>query len=618
MASCVDNIYDAPQSEIVRKTYAQKFQEMIGGPISRDQDFSVAKSYDVNVSLAAEGDVKIYSRANDKAAYQLVGHYENLSAGSHDLKFDAQEDAVEFAVEAGYMVKKTTGEAVSFDNTPNSRTYLAPALEDVYSRKDKEGNNIEATFTIDEIRSFDAILPAGMYSDGSTSIDRILGRIPGLPVKTDVAIDFKVVNTAAKTIKVYPIYWIAGYRHEFGIYTYNQYGEIAQEYVIYRSRCDVDKTDLMVSYDNQKTWESVENSDNDIYAYRLTSTQGKDVKVEPKDTRIPTHIKSQGFEVTLPAEGQTYGFFIYSYTNGKFGEAKDETGKSTQPRYKWYSDAKFNTLDNSFHAAFFQADISDGNGGTRKRTFLGFEDNMDGVGDGDLNDFMFILDPEPVIVNHTEYSWILAAEDLGDTDDFDFNDIVVSVSKVAGQKDLKVKALAAGGTLPVWLTFNDQYVDPNSSTGLSDSDENCEFHSWFSGTNTMGEDGLYPMLNTGRSSIRTGATAVIKDIPENYSITQFTEPKQDTGFAGFKMKVKRYNADMTPGDEYEYVTMPQHSEEDGIVGLAPQMMCLPYGWQWPLERVKMVEAYPQFGEWGTGYLNNTQWVNEYDETKIFK
>ena len=596
MASCVDSIYDAPQSETVRKTYAQKFQEMIGGPVSRTQDFSVPKLNSLKVNLAAPGDVKIYSRVATNVVYKLVANYEGLSAGSHELTFDAPEDVQNFAVEVGNVVKETTGEEVSFENAPDSRTYVADSKPNVYSRYDENGNSIETIFSIADVRSFDAILPAGV-----NCIDPVLNG-----TKTDVHIDFKVVNSLSKKIRVYPIYWIASYRHEFGIYTYDEFGEIEQEYVIYRSRCGVDKTDLEISFDDGTTWKSVNNgsdypsgSTQNIFAYWLTEEQYTYSGLD-----VPDYIKSKGFEVTLPTEGQTYGFFINVYTSGVFNGTPDWT---------WYSDAKFNEDDN-FHAAYFQTNLLDANGDPimddgkpRKRTFLGFEDkSTKSTCDKDLNDFMFIIDPEPIIVDHTEQQWILAAEDLGDTDDFDFNDVVVSVSKVAGQTTMTVSALAAGGTLPVWLTFNNQVIKPASVSG------DGEFHSWFEGSNEMGEDGLYPMLNTGRSSKRAGKSVTLTGIDKTYSITQFSAPKKDGGFGGFEIKVQRKDG------TFEYVTMPQHDEEDGKVGLAPQMMCLPYGWQWPLERVKMVEAYPQFGEWGTGYLNNTQWVNEYDETKIFK
>lgn len=107
-----------------------------------------------------------------------------------------------------------------------------------------------------------------------------------------------------------------------------------------------------------------------------------------------------------------------------------------------------------------------------------------------------------------DMSWILACEDLGTTDDFDFNDVVFSIEAVntntaavklgviqwqvvdntneggtvirktnvpasrevvdeAGTNEyktqVKVKALAAGGTLPIWLHFREE--DGNTGTG---------------------------------------------------------------------------------------------------------------------------------------------------------
>lgn len=279
MASCVDSIYDAPQSETVRKTYAQKFQEMIGGPVSRTQDFSVPKLNSLTVNLAAPGDVKIYSRVATNVVYKLVANYEGLSAGSHELTFDAPEDVHNFAVEVGNVVKETTGEDVSFENAPDSRTYVVEqagktGVTDVYSLYDTETNErVSATFAIEDVRSFDQILPAGRYSDNTTSIGRVLNG-----TKTDVHIDFKVVNTTQKRIKVYPIYWVASYRHEFGIYTYDDHGDIAQEYVIYRSRDKQDETDLQIFFEDGDSWESANNGDKEtnrsnIFAYWMQEEQ---------------------------------------------------------------------------------------------------------------------------------------------------------------------------------------------------------------------------------------------------------------------------------------------------------------------------------------------------------
>ena len=92
----------------------------------------------------------------------------------------------------------------------------------------------------------------------------------------------------------------------------------------------------------------------------------------------------------------------------------------------------------------------------------GFESKM-----ADLNDLVFIIDEsEPystlIDIEHGDkisapWEWVVAAEDLGTTDDFDFNDVVFGVSNYKedadGKATVDVRALASGGTLPVYLCY---------------------------------------------------------------------------------------------------------------------------------------------------------------------
>ena len=43
-------------------------------------------------------------------------------------------------------------------------------------------------------------------------------------------------------------------------------------------------------------------------------------------------------------------------------------------------------------------------------------------------------------------------------------------------------------------------------------------------------------------------------------------------------------------------------------GSAPQMLILPYDWQWPVELTRIDKAYTGFGTWGSNYTNSS-WVN---------
>ena len=561
MASCSENVLETPQVEETQKTYAQKFQEMLGGPVSRTQDFKTVKESNLNVTLAANGDIKVYARINAEVVYKLVGYFENMPAGSHDLVFDAPENWNDYAVEVGNEVKQTNGAAVAFNNTPGSRTYYQET-ENVFALNETvngEAKRIQKIFTLDEVKGFDAILPAGINNYD----------------KNGIAFDFKVMNETSKKVKIYPIYWVADYKHNFGIYTYKDNGEIDQKYFIYKSKDATDTSDLMVSYDGTETWESAVNSGN-YYAYRLTPTQGDNIGARPASTKIPTHVKSQGFEVTLPDKGKTYGFFI-------------EVWKGNTLHGTFYSDKKFNT-DNMYHAAYFQAEVPSPIASVEEtitRTYLGFEDVYNG-GDKDLNDFMFIVEPEPVIIDKTPLSWTLAAEDLGNLDDFDFNDVVVSLEKIAGQSKLKIRALAAGGTLPVYLQYNDETIGG-------------EFHTWFEGVTP----GTYPMINT-KTNDKVGAEYTLTVAP-NYTLTKFMDAT-DNNMGGFKIVVER------PDGTTSELTSPKEK------GTAPQMMCLPCGWAWPTERTRVVDAYPGFGHWGQGYIQDATnaWAYLYNEGKVVK
>ena len=118
------------------------------------------------------------------------------------------------------------------------------------------------------------------------------------------------------------------------------------------------------------------------------------------------------------------------------------------------------------------------------------------------------------------FPWILAAEDLGSTDDWDFNDLVVNIydlttdltrpySSKAGKyptptiiaRRITVVPKAAGGTMPLYLMYEGEVADaPTDETMLTAINANfkkgtyvvgTEIHSW------LGEPDYTKMLNTG-------------------------------------------------------------------------------------------------------------------------
>lgn len=221
------------------------------------------------------------------------------------------------------------------------------------------------------------------------------------------------------------------------------------------------------------------------------------------------------------------------------------------------------------------------------QTFLGFED---GGHDEDLNDIVFwvqgqykapeppitVPDPDPLPEPQSE-SWIIACEDLGNTDDIDFNDVVFSVSHTAGETTAKVTPLAAGGVLPSNIYYG------GSNLG--------EIHNLINGAQPNA-NGQYSMLNTGSKG--TPGSAITINVPADYSVTNH----------GFTVKVK---------DQNESIVL-----ESAEVGTAPQMLVLPGEWAWPTERTPIGTAFPMFVNWSKAANTAIDWYKSPVEGKVVK
>ena len=221
------------------------------------------------------------------------------------------------------------------------------------------------------------------------------------------------------------------------------------------------------------------------------------------------------------------------------------------------------------------------------QTFLGFED---GGRDEDLNDIVFwvegqyktpeppitVPDPDPLPEPQSE-SWIIACEDLGNTDDIDFNDVVFSVSHTAGETTAKVTPLAAGGVLP-----SNIYHGGNNLG---------EIHNLINGAQPNA-NGQYSMLNTGSKG--TPGSAITINVPADYSVTNH----------GFTVKVK---------DQNESIVL-----ESAEIGTAPQMLVLPGEWAWPTERTPIGTAFPMFVDWSKAANTAIDWYKSPVEGKVVK
>lgn len=591
MTSCSDNVLEKPVTEDAAQSFAELF-----GKIDPKQDWSLAERKSVTVEVGTSSTVYIY--AKNEIAYTLVGQYENVS-GTRELKFDAPELTTDFLVSVNGEAKKVAnGEKVSFgaksrgaflgEGEYNKEVFKKHTYITKYSLTD--GNSVaDFVKVMDEKDSNNANMEGVHYnfyavSEGSSSeIANIQGA--GLP-------------------SVFPLYWNSGMDHELGIYIRvinpdDNSVSAGTHYPIWRSEEYVDANA------NSTNWSAEPESDWDFYVERKTGTNKftenalwrgggsiGDYYIEKNNLKA---IYTRGFDINLPA-GTTYGFYlkVWHHWNGNRYQEGGHNGKEV---FTWYTDASLNA-DGDTHAAYFESGDMQNN-----YKYLCFEDfasnkSVDGVqSDRDFNDLVFVFNPAPIIVTNVNRPWVLALEDLGTTDDYDFNDAVIGIEHIAGQKTARVTPLAVGATLPIYLKYNGNIVGN-------------ELHSYWNAEET---DGKYPMINT--SGAYKAATVAFPEITvgENFSLLEFTE--NQNGGLSFKVGNGPYDS---------VNATPPHK------GIAPQVICVPWTWDWPRERTRIDFAYPNFTDWvgqaeedkkngaiwGNNYLmNKGNWISTNVDTK---
>lgn len=231
-------------------------------------------------------------------------------------------------------------------------------------------------------------------------------------------------------------------------------------------------------------------------------------------------------------------------------------------------------------------------------------------GDHDMNDLLFNVSGNVVREEDKEMnpnkpepmSWIVACEDLGATDDFDFNDVVFGVKHAAGDSCATVTALASGGTLPVYLVskypqlIGGKEVTNKDGILIPECSIDGEFHSWWGPDKQSTQ-----MLNTYDYSLGRGAEVTIS-VPKDFSLSTAGDADSakpthgrpadgDEDMGGFKVVVVK--DDKTSNT----ITAPKYDR--GFE--APQMFLVPAEWQWPVERQIITGVYGGFIDFGDGW-----------------
>ncbi len=274
--------------------------------------------------------------------------------------------------------------------------------------------------------------------------------------------------------------------------------------------------------------------------------------------------------------------------------------------------------------------------------------------------------------DYESYYWTIAAEDLGGSFDWDFNDVVFRFTDVVkslvsenydfsstrwmGPTDatsvrvIEVEPLAAGGTLPVYITYtgklstvpeipssgSESYAEVNAriadhlqDTPLHDGTFiiGTELHDW------LGASTYTRQLNTGETRDVTPGKKISFAIPSdsrpwterfkfNSAMSSDNQP-----LLGFAILVDKDN-DLNGMDISDdgFTPLPAYnlgqgsyligSPDENLEHTAPQMILISGGnWDWPQECVNIRDAYPDFYRWITEDTS-LKWYNTKDETKV--
>ena len=184
-------------------------------------------------------------------------------------------------------------------------------------------------------------------------------------------------------------------------------------------------------------------------------------------------------------------------------------------------------------------------------------------------------------VNDQVMYYYYAFEDLGTTNDFDFNDVVIRVSAPINGTST-VQLMCAGGTMSTKVTYGETIL--------------CkEVHAAF------GVDNIKDMINTGAGPEKTfPVTLGTIDLPAN--AVMYRLPFGIT----------------CQGNDGQVFRVENSVENHGKAPLLIVVNGYPSGdnagkWFWSREFINIVNPYEQFGAWGANVQSNANWYLNYKE-----
>lgn len=521
--------------------YANAWAQNMGA-IDSTQTFNLATAGTAEVSIAYEGNytLRFYS-ANPKTddAY-LLGEFEAVgpSTSTYSIDMLATLDTVYvalFSEAGGHIMKAAAVEnsmfSASFGQASASTRSVTPSE---YEGKFKVEDNGYFVFPKELTQEFLTVLP-----ENGNNLS-----------KSNITTNFSYKATKGTVITIRPMYTVTSENRNakgvsLGLYWYDDYGNKTEQLIwnnIISSATSGGYTISAFAYMDTitNTWS---NSCSSNAILNSTTFWNSYPQYRCEEIKVTTY------------SDMTFGFYI-------------ETTNRTHYTESDLNLAKYPSYTTGRKASTFDIANSDST-----YTYLGFEDWYD---NSDLNDLIVQISgvetQDEDSVKATPQSWILACEDLGNADDFDFNDVVMSVTHVSGQTTAEVVPLAAGGSRTAYVYYGAQKLG--------------EIH------DLLGASNITTLVNTRIGEATGKADTITLNVSANFSLAA-----DDMG--GFKVGV------------IQNASSPEYETEIAAsgAGKAPQIICIPGDWKWPIERTSIVTAYPDFDGWMKDKETNTTWYN---------
>lgn len=592
MNSCSDYDNGYTSKDIA---YKEQFYNMFGNA-DPNHTWNMAQSRSLDVTINSEGTytVKVWTanpRLGESNAF-LLGQYDRVPGGATssfacDMPQDVKTAYVGIIDENGDRIilpseVKDGKVSVEFGALGTRTAFSGNSGSITYTAIDKSNGK--------EFQKGDMDAPLNTLPEQQQNIGK-------------VSQDFEYVSTGEFTI--YPMYSITGnlgstgYGERLGIYLYDSNGNKTETVWIWQSTINTGSPEQDdngfsggIDATRSATWfDGFNSSKGEWETDFLAFDESRNLKGWENGNPIKwfdspkvvwggnnfvnpyTKIRAEGVTVNIP-EGTRFGMVLDArdggpyYSNSAYNQDQGWPFPGTQTGTDGVNDV---------YAATFEY---------QGRLYLAFEDWNYGSEwhDCDFNDVVFVM-PEttkkPIVIDKdtkdVSMSYIVACEDLGGTFDWDFNDVVYAIEHVSGQQTAKLKLLAAGGTLPVKISYSYSY---NDSVVIK-----------FNGKEDLHE-----------------AFGVDQKTPVNvggYSASPVYSEEFEVGADAFSMSTHasafKIHVEYPDGSQGAQIGVP-----DRNAGQEPQaFLVADPNWKWPNEKVSIASVYSEFTEWVANL--NTNW-----------